>query len=96
MTILDKITEVKLIVSQTRTKVPGLGKLSALIRDIEEYIKQNHMEKDKFIQPSPIKAGDKRVLVCGEPLNVDFRIISEENYQLLIGIYNKLKEIELK
>lgn len=31
-------------------------------------------------EPIFIKAGDKRILVNGRPLSVDFRIISEENY----------------
>jgi hypothetical protein len=32
------------------------------------------------IEPIPMKAGDKRVLVNGRTLGADFRIISEENY----------------
>ena len=38
------------------------------------------MEESTVI-PEPIKAGDKRVLVNGFALNVDFRIVSEDYYQ---------------
>ncbi len=37
-----------------------------------------------FIEPIPLKAGDRRVLVGGEPFRADFRIISEGNYQRLL------------
>jgi hypothetical protein len=38
-----------------------------------------------FTQPIAMKAGDKSVLIHGEPVKVDFRIIAEENYQLLLA-----------
>jgi len=44
------------------------------------------MEKKIDIEPIAMKAGDERVLVNGKPLSVDFRIISEDNYQLLIPL----------
>jgi len=36
-----------------------------------------------MIEPEFIKAGDERVLVNGRPLQVDYRIISEDNYRQL-------------
>lgn len=39
--------------------------------------------KPERTEPIPMKAGDKRVMVNGEPVQVDFRIISEELYQEL-------------
>jgi len=35
-------------------------------------------------QPTPMKAGDKRVLLRGAPVRVDFRVIAEEEYQQLL------------
>jgi hypothetical protein len=40
-------------------------------------------EQEELIEPIPMKAGDKRVLVNGKPLSVDFRIIAEETYQII-------------
>lgn len=42
-----------------------------------------------FTEPIPMKAGDARVLLNGYPVKVDFRIISEENYQILLNKYLK-------
>ena len=38
----------------------------------------------------PMKAGDPRVLINGEPVKVDFRIISESNYQYFQNEINRL------
>jgi hypothetical protein len=43
----------------------------------------NTEDKKPFIEPKAIKAGDLRVLANGHPIEVDYRIISEDNYQLL-------------
>lgn len=46
---------------------------------------------EDFIEPIAMKAGDKRVLVNGLVLPVDFRIISEDNYKLLESEIARLK-----
>ncbi len=50
----------------------------------------------KHIEPIALKAGDKRVLINGKLSPRDFRIIAEEEYQLLRESYEVLKAIKLK
>jgi len=51
-------------------------------------------DKNQLRPPISMKAGDKRVLVNGRALPVDFRIISEENYRKLKEAYDLVHEIE--
>lgn len=39
----------------------------------------------KGAAPGLMKAGDKRVLVNGTPLRVDFRIVAEDYYQMMLS-----------
>jgi len=87
MTNLEKIKEIKRLVTSLRHTTPGLGKLAALIRDLEMEME----EEDQFTEPIPLKAGDTRVKINGTPVLEDFRIISEANYQIIKNIYNKWK-----
>lgn len=47
--------------------------------------------KEDFQEPIAMKAGDKRVLVNGLVLPVDFRIMSEGDYKLLESVIARLK-----
>ena len=61
-------------------------------KEIHNYI---NAIKDNFIEPMAIKKGDKSVLLNGCPIKVNFRIISEDNYQLLLFLlktYGKKNE----
>lgn len=39
---------------------------------------------DAHIRPVLIPAGDPRVLICGQPPKSDVRVLSEDEYQLLL------------
>jgi len=43
-------------------------------------------------KPIALKAGDKRVLINGSTAKVDFRIVSEDYYQLLNNKISQLKK----
>ena len=47
----------------------------------------------KFIEPTKIKAGDKKLKINGAPPKVDCRIIAEQGYQLLITLLKEFYEI---
>jgi hypothetical protein len=46
-----------------------------------------------MIEPIPIKAGSKKVLLNGCPPKVDCRVISEENYAELMRAYHDMKDL---
>jgi hypothetical protein len=51
------------------------------------------IDEVQHIEPIPLKAGDRRVIVNGTPLPVDFRIIHEDQYQILIANIKNIKII---
>ena len=53
------------------------------------------MNKD-FIEPILLKAGDNRVKINGQYPYVDCRIISEDNYQLLLRQIRELNEYKIQ
>lgn len=67
------------------TKHSGIRDRTEITLDeLEQFLKP----KEEQLLPIALFAGDERVLVNGKPLRVDFRIISEENYQILTGESN--------
>jgi len=46
-----------------------------------------------MIEPMPIKAGDKRLLLNGKRPLVDCRVIAEQNYQDLVDIKQQIVEL---
>lgn len=43
------------------------------------------------IEPIALKAGDQRVLINGTTIDVDFRVIAEDRYQLML---ERIKSLE--
>jgi hypothetical protein len=70
--------------------LPNYTKLSS-IDEIDLGDEGKGLTMEDFIEPIAMKAGDKRVLVNGLVLPVDFRIISEDNYKLLESEIDRLK-----
>lgn len=48
----------------------------------------------KHIPPIPIKAGDPKVKIQGDPPLVDCRVIAEEEYQFIMDGFNKYQQIK--
>lgn len=45
------------------------------------------------IEPIALKANDRRVMVNGRPLTVDFRVISEDEYRILRACYDAVPDL---
>ena len=62
------------------------------MKNTDSFITEIHFRGGKkHIAPPAMRAGDSRVLINGRAVLCDFRIIAEEEYQLLL---TKLKELE--
>ena len=62
------------------------------MKNTDSFITEIHFrDGKKHIAPPAMRAGDSRVLINGRPVERDFRIIAEEEYQLLLA---NLKELE--
>lgn len=48
---------------------------------------------EPYVHPLPIKANDDRLMVRGQPIPVDCRIISEDNYQRLLNVLALADEV---
>jgi len=54
------------------------------------------MSKATFdYEPIAMKAGDNRVLLNGEPVSVDFRVVAETYYEELIDIIHNVRTIDI-
>lgn len=54
--------------------------------------RKNNRAVEEFTEPIPMKGGNPRVKINGLPVRSDFRIISEDNYQILKIAYEKMCE----